>query len=216
MRGIQIGEYHTVEDWDLILNEMTINPPTPKLVSVPVDGRDGDIDLSDALTGEVMYNNREASFMFLVTGGTQIERENKIDEIINAVHGLKTSIVLPDDPDHYLVGRCSVSEVKNDRAYGSFRITANCDPYRYSLIETTRTVNATATATDFVLYNAGRKTVTPTLVVTGSVTLVYGTTSIGLENGTYKLPSLALRKGATPVKISGSGSVIITYREAVL
>lgn len=216
MRGIQIGDYHTVEDWNLILNAMTVNPPTPKFVSVPVDGRDGDIDLSDALTGEVMYENREANFTFIVTDGTQTDRENKIDEIINAVHGLKASIVLPDDPDHYLVGRCSVSEVKNDRAYGSFRITANCEPYRYSLIETTRTVTATATPTDFVLYNSGRKTVTPTLVVTGSVNLVFGTTAVGLEDGTYKLPSLALKKGATPVTISGSGSVIFTYREAVL
>ena len=216
MRELQIGDYHTAEDWDLILNTMTINPPTPKLVSVPVDGRDGDIDLSDALTGEVMYNNREASFTFLVTNGTQAERQAQIDEIINAVHGLKTSIVIPDDPDHYLVGRCSVSDVHNDRAYGSFRITANCEPYRYSLIETTRTVTATETPTDFALYNAGRKTVTPTLVVTGAVLLVYGTTSVALENGTYKLPSLALKRGATTVKISGSGTVILTYREAVL
>lgn len=216
MRGIQIGEYHTGEDWGLLLNSKSVNPPTPKVVTVTVDGRDGDLDLSEALTGEIRYNNREASFGFLLTEGTQIERENLIDEIINAVHGLRTNIILPDDPDHYLVGRCSVSEVKNDRAYGSLRIVANCEPYRYSLIEVTRTITATETPTDFALHNSGRKTVTPTLEVTGSVTLVYGTTSVGLETGTYKLPSLLLKRGATTLTISGSGKVVFTYREAVV
>lgn len=216
MREIQIGDYHTAEDWGLILNSKTLNPPTPKVVTVAVDGRDGDLDLSEALTGEIRYENREALFVFLVTEGTQTEREERIDEIINAVHGLRTSIILPDDPDHYLVGRCSVSDVFNDRAYGSFRITANCEPYRYAITEVTRTITATETATDFVLNNSGRKTVTPTIKVTGSVTLEFGSTTVTLENGTYKLPSLTLKKGATTLKIRGSGSVVFTYREGVL
>ena len=46
MRGVKFGENHTAEDWGLILNAKTINPPTPKYIKVAVDGRDGDLNLS--------------------------------------------------------------------------------------------------------------------------------------------------------------------------
>lgn len=216
MRGIQIGEHHTGDDWGLLLNSKSVSPPAPKVVTVAVDGRDGDLDLSEALTGEMRYSNREASFGFILTEGTQIERETLIGEIINAVHGLRKNIILPDDPDHYLVGRCNVSEVKNDRAYGTLRITATCEPYRYSVLETVRTITATTTAKEVVLTNSGRKTVVPSITVTGSVSVTFGDSAVTLSTGTYKIASLTLKSGPTILKVSGSGTIVFTYREGVL
>ena len=166
MRGVKFGEYHTAEDWNLILNAKSIDPPDPKLIKVSVDGRDGDLNLSRTLTGDVAYENREASFTFLITEGTQAEREELINFIINTIHGQEVQIIEPDDEDHYLIGDCSVSNVFNDRAYGSFKVSADCEPFRYYLEEVNRVITASATKTDIILSNTGRKTVTPTLIVT--------------------------------------------------
>lgn len=216
MRGVIFGDYHTADDWKLILNEKTINPPTPKIVKVAVDGRDGDLNLSRALSGDMKFNNRDASFTFLVTEGTFDERADLINEIINLIHGNELQIIEPDDEDHYLLGECTVSDVKNNKAYGSFKVTANCEPYRYFIDEINRTLTASATPIDVVLHNTGRKTVTPTLTVDGSVNLVFGSSNVSLSTGTYKLSALALHSGPTNVTISGSGSITFTYREAVL
>lgn len=216
MRAVQFGEFHTADDWDLILNAKTMNPPNPKTVTVTVDGRDGDLDLSEALTGEVKYSRRSATFTFLLTGYTESERAETLTEIINSIHGKNLNIIEPDDPDHYLVGRCTVSDVKNTKAYASFKVTADCEPYRYATNEVNRFITASATPVDVILTNTGRKTVTPTLTVDGTVNLAFGSSNVALETGTYKLSSLLLKTGTTTVTVSGSGTVMFTYREGVL
>lgn len=216
MRGVIFGDYHTYEDWKLILNAKNISPPSPKIVKVQVDGRDGDINLSRTLTGEMKYENREASFTFLVTEGSQEERQELINSIVNLLHGNELKIIEPDDLDHYLFGEIVVTNTTNDKAYGTIEISADLEPYRYSISEVNRTITASETKVDVVLNNTGRKTVTPTLTVDGVVNLEFGSSSASLETGTYKLSNLNLRSGGTVVTISGTGSVVFTYREAVI
>lgn len=216
MRGVQFGDYHTVDDWGLILSAKSLNPPTPKIVTVNIDGRDGTLDLSRALTDDIRFNTREASFTFLITEGSQSDRESVIYNVINAIHGQRLQIIEPDSPDLYLIGECSVSNVVNNKAYGSFNVKATCEPYRYNIDEINRVINATTTPTDVILTNTGRKTVTPIITVSGSASLKFGSTNAVLDSGTYKLPSLILKTGATIVTVSGSGTVTFSYREAVL
>ncbi len=216
MRGVYFGDFHTVADWGLILSGKTINPPTPKIVNVNIDGRDGTLDLSRALTGEMKYNNRTASFSFLVTEGSQSDRAYMIQAIINALHGQRLEIREPDFPGYYLVGECTVENTVNNKSYGSFTVTADCEPYYYSLIEMIRTIELTSTPSEIFLTNSGRKTIVPTIQVSNSVNLEYDTTKVSLGPGTFKLTSLTLKPGSNVLKASGSGTVVFTYREAVL
>lgn len=216
MRGVYFGDYHTVADWGLILSAKNINPPTPKIVNVDIDGRDGTLDLSRALTDDIKFNDREASFSFLVTEGTQSDREYMIQNIINTIHGKRLKIIEPDFLDLYLIGECIVSDVINDKAFGSFTVSATCEPYRYYIDEVNRVITASATPVNVVLNNTGRKTVTPMVTVEGSVNLEFGSSKVGLETGTYKLSNLLLKSGSNIVTVSGSGTVVFTYREAVL
>ena len=216
MRGVYFSDYHTNNDWGLILNSKQLDPPTPKVVKVSVDGRDGDLDLSEALTGEIRYENRIANFTFLVTEGSQGDREYMLNTIINAIHGKTHKIILPDDLEHYLIGRCSVSGVTNDKAYGSFSVSADCEPYRYSIYEVKRTIELTDTPVEIALNNSGRKTIIPTLVVANTANITFGSTSLSLGVGTYQIPALKLTSGVNTVLVSGVGSLALSYREAVL
>ena len=216
MRGVKFGDYHTADDWGLILNAKVINTPAPKYVKISVDGRDGDLNLSRTLTGDMKYSNREASFTFLVTDGSQEERAELINEIVNLIHGNELQIIEPDDPDHFLLGECVVNGIKNDKGYGSFVVSADCEPYRYAIEEINRTITASATESNVVLTNSGRKSLIPTVKVTGTVNLTIGTSKVSLGAGTYKLTSLILRPGSNVVGVSGSGSITFTYREGVI
>ena len=216
MRGITIGDIHTANDWDLILNAMSVAPPEPKYTKISIDGRSGDLNLSRALTGDLHYNNRPLSFVFLLTGGNQAEREDKVNEIVNLIHGTEQNIILPDDVSYYFFGECSISEVVQNKAYASFRLNVDAEPYKYSINETKRLIELSSTAKEIVLVNRGRKKLVPTIEVTGSVTLEYGSSKTTLGAGTYKLLDLQLPTGNTLLQVSGSGSVTFTYREAVL
>ena len=216
LRGVKFGTYHTASEWGFILNEKTIEPPTPKIVTVPVDGRDGALDLSEALTGEIKYENRKASFTFLITEGTYSDREWIIQTVYSVIHGRKLNIILDDNTLYYLVGRCAITSVTNNNAYGSITIEADCEPYKYSIYETVRTIEATATATEYFLLNGGVKTVVPTLTVTGTVNIKYGNSSASLSEGEYILTDLLLKSGETLIEVEGSGTLKVAYREGIL
>lgn len=216
LRGVRFGNYHTAGDWGLILNAKSIEPPTPKIVNVSIDGRDGEIDLSEALTGEIKYNNRKASFNFIITEGTYLDRESMISNIYRAVHGRKLNITLDDDYTRYLVGRCSITDVTNNNAYGTIKIEANCEPWRYLVYDTVRTIEVTNTLTDIFLSNQGVKSVIPTLTVTGTVNITFGTSKFSLSAGNYKISDLVLKSGETLIQVQGSGTLVVTYREGIL
>lgn len=218
LRGMQFGDYHTADDWNLILNAKTITPPEPKTNYVSVPGRDGDIDLTEALSGLVNYRDRTASFVFLLTNGSHDDRDELITEIVGVLNGQRLQIIDTDDyPDYYMTGRFTVKSVTNNNAYGTIQLEAVCNPWRYAINPVSRTVNVSSTdgTVAIVLTNSGYKTVTPSITVTGTINLTYGTTTVALSAGTYTLPGLLLSPGANSLSVAGSGSITITYTEAI-
>lgn len=216
LRGVKFGDYHTANDWGLILNSKTITPPRPKTTYVSILGRDGDLDQSEALAGEIKYENRTLKFTFLLTEGTYLDRENLISEILTAVHGKKLNIILDDDTSVFFIGRCTVTDNKNTNAYGSIAIEVNCEPFKYKLVDTTETIALTSTAKNVALTNNGAKTVSPIFTVTNTVTIVLGTSSVTLNAGTHRVSNYVLKHGTTTIQVSGSGSLTVTYKEGYL
>lgn len=216
LRGVKFGNYHTAREWEMILNAMSIDPPKVKTSYISVEGRDGSLDLTEALTGEIKFENRKASFTFLLMEGTYLERESIIVRIYALIHGHKLQIITDDDPEHYLIGRCEIVGKVNNHSYGSITIEAECDPYRYALYDTVRTIEVTGTPKDILLSNKGIKSVTPTLTVTGSVKITVGNTSIALSAGEYKITDLIVRPGETLIQVEGVGTLVVTYKEGIL
>lgn len=216
MRGVYFDDKHTGDDWNLILNSKSIDPPAPKYVKISVDGRNGDLNLSRALTGDISYANREVNYTFIATEGTQEEREALISQIVNYCHGQERKIIDPDYPDYYFIGEITVSNIRNDRAYGTFTISGDCEPFKYSVEEINRLISLTSTESVINLTNGGTKTLIPTVTVDGNANIKIGNDSVSLGSGTYKLTALRLPSGSTPITVSGSGTLTLTYREAIL
>jgi hypothetical protein len=212
-RFFQFDKYNTAYDWDLVLTAQDLTPPAPKTNYVQLDGRSGSLDLTEALTGEVAYNDRTLTASFTVTAGTYADRVALLRTITAALHGHKVRIVPPDDPEHYLLGRCTVTPVELHQSYMALTITATCDPWRYAVNETERRVEAPG---DVVIRNDGVKTLTPVLTVDGSVAITVNGATTELTEGSYKITDLRLTPGVNVIGVSGSGSVTFTYREADL
>lgn len=215
-RGIKFGSYHTGIDWNLILNSQSYTPPEPKHNYISVDGRNGDIDLSEALTGEITYENGKGTYKFIATSGNYIDRNNLLNNILKVLHGQKMSIISDDDVDHYIIGRCDVSNVKNTNAYMEFTVNTICDPWKYRILETVRTVEVNNQTKELSLVNDGVKTVIPELKVTGSINIAFDSSNVALSDGVYKLTSLKLKSGLKILNVSGIGTLTVTYREANL
>ena len=168
-RFILFDKYNTAYDWGLLLTAKTVTDPAPKTNYQKLDGVSGSLDLSEALTGEVTYDDRTLTASFSLSDGTKQEREVILRKIVVALHGRKVNIIEPDDPEHYLVGRVSVTGFTNGMSYATFDVEAICEPWRYAVNESERRVTVKKNSTDVVICNTGAKTICPVITVTGTV-----------------------------------------------
>lgn len=211
-----LDKFNTWYDWRCTVTAKEIPAAEPKTNYINIEGAHGTLDFSEALTGEPVYGDRTVSASFMCSEGTHKERVALLRRIRTALHGRKVRIIEPDDPDHYFLGRVKVMGEENHLAYMAFTIEAICDPWRYAVNESRRSVTVDGSSVDVVIYNAGDKTICPVVTVTGEVTLTFNGVAADLTVGEYKAPALRLSHGANVIGVAGTGSVTFTYREAVL
>lgn len=217
-RSLTFGSYNTHADGRWTLTSWELSAATYKQNMVEVPGRSEPLDLSTALTdGEPTYSSRTLTATFESSEGLRLAREARITNMINALDGYRMNIILPDDADHYLVGRLSIKRVYNDEAHASVQVTAICEPWKYAKDETKVVLQATTEEQAAVLINRSRRSVVPLLVVTeGEILLSYGAASWALGVGSYALPDIYLTYGEHAITFSGAGVLTFTYREAEL
>ena len=129
--GALIGDEHTLRDWGAIItNSDVIGMPEPNTVLLEVPGRSGRLDLSEVLTGDVTYNNREIKLEL----AAQTNRDRWAEtcfHIFNKYHGRVVHVTFDEDPGHFYVGRCSITNPKRIASAGTMVITIDAEPYRY-------------------------------------------------------------------------------------
>lgn len=218
-RTMLIGDYNTAVHGLWTLASCTLSEPAPVTNWVDVPGRvKGPLDLSTALTdGLPVYGPRSLSATLESSEGDRATREARISDMINKLHGQSVEVVLPDHPNRYAVARIAVARQYNDLAHCAVKVTGTCEPWLYNVAETEVQLTATTTEKNTTLYNQGAMPVVPVLTVTGeTVLLQYGSDSLSMTPGTYEWPTLLLTTGEHNITYSGSGTLTVTYREAVL
>lgn len=219
-RKLVLGDYDTDlhGPWTLAAWELSAAEYQSNFVTVP--GRNGDVDLSTALTdGEPRYGSRTLTATLERSDGSRLQREEAISTMVNWLDGWRVNIQLPDDDAHYLIGRVRVIRQYNDMAHAAVAVEAICDPWRYNHYETVVGLTPTPEPQLARLSNHGRRSVVPLVEVSGvgaQVLLTFEGFSWSLGPGAYQLPDMVVRQGGAYLDYSGTGELKLTYREAVL
>lgn len=214
-RAFILGKFNTWNDWRLILTDKSVTPPNIKTNYINIDGRSGTLDLSEALTGEITYDDRTVSAKFWTDNGTYNDRSTLLRNIVANLHGKKIKIIEPDDTEHYFLGRVNIKAQSNILPYATLELEAVCEPWRYRIEDTIRRVEVKGDkVVKVVITNGGVKTLCPEITVDGSITLNYNDVNIPLTQGTYKISKIRLKTGSNLINVSGTGNVIFSYREA--
>ena len=226
MNGVMIGEKHSYDDFGLILSSKVISPPEPKVNKVEVPLRDGSIDLTQALTDEVKYNDRNIQLTFSVIDPRKTWSE-KISEIENYLHGQRMKIIFDEDSSFYYIGRVSVDKWTSDRNIGTLEIVCTVEPFKYS-IESSAVdwewdifdfdqgiineageliVNGSTTITLI----CGKKRMFPTFTASGAMTVTYDGETYSLKAGSQKVYDIFLVEGENELTFKGNGTITIDY-----
>ena len=134
--SITFGDKNTWDNWHIVSTSRPVfNPPKQKTKFLEIEGGNGLIDLSEALTGYPLYDNREGSFEFVVMNDYK-EWQEAYSDIADYIHGQRMKAVLEDDPYYFYEGRFYLNQWKSDKNNSFITIDYNVAPYK------TRTANS--------------------------------------------------------------------------
>ena len=219
MKGITFGQFHSFNDFHLILKPKEMASPAVKVRKIDIEGADSSLDYTDYF-GEPKFEDVTHKFEFSTTVPPS-EFLSLYSQIKNAIHGKKMRIILDDDPLFYYLGRVSVQPFTTDRNIGLVSIECDCEPYKMKLQKTVVKVELIGEQNDAfpVSLPNSRKRVVPEVVVEtdSSMNIVFqGSNVWDLGSGSYTLPELELVEGENTVTVTGSGTITFTYQEGSL
>lgn len=213
MNSVTFGDKNSFDDWGLSLRPKSRPKPTPRYNRVIVPGRDGSLDLTEAL-GDVFYEDLEYSLEFNVTDAINTW-DSKLREITNYLHGKKMKVVFSDDPDYYYMGRVKINDLSSNRNLGILSLSCTFEPYKYKKDVTV--VTHQVTAGNSYTFTNGRKKVVPTLTLSADMTLTFKNASYSLTAGTQKVLAIQFEEGENIITIAtGSGTLKAEYQECDL
>ena len=163
--------YNTWSDWGLIIEDADpIGDPEQETTYLDVMGRDGLMDVSDALTGRPIFKGR----MITIPVAFDTDPDTwttKISIIRNCINGKQVKIRFDDDRSHYWFGRISVKETTRESRLGQFRLEAYVDAYKYDVASSQEQVrwDDINFLTDCLRYLG-----TTTITTSGTVTIEHG------------------------------------------
>lgn len=210
----------TYTEYGLLLASKSISLPEVRTNMIDVPGRDGLLDASEVLTGEVTYKNRTITLK--LTGVDTVTCKTwpaTISDFCNKVHGKRVKVTFPEDTTHYYSGRCSVGKVGLVKMMQTIPVTVDCDPWKYKNEKTTVSRSDLGTAYKQLSLPNERRPVIPTITVAQDTTLLWGSSTINISAGDHILPAIRLAAGINTLKAkvaSGTGSITVTYQEASL
>ena len=226
MQGVKFGEYHSYNDFGLVLSSKEISPPEVRKNEVEINGTNGKLDMSEALTGKPDYKNRTLTFNFAALVAHD-KRLAAFSRVMNAIHGKKMDIVLDEDPAYFYRGRVSVTKNADNKGSGEITVTCDVEPYKYELRTSNEEwkwdpfsfITGIAQVTTFEVN--GRKTVN-VLNSKGYVCPVFNLSATmiiefeGIRHtawaGEYHNYAIVLEEGANSITFEGAGTVEIIFR----
>lgn len=196
-----------------LLDGYTLSPPEPKVYTVDIPGGDGVIDLTEALTGDVAYNNRAMEFSFAIID-MQDHRsfEDRKRDISNFLHGKAFDYRLTFDPDYIYHGRFTVSGYGHaafpSGILGTIKISIDADPYKS---KGRQTLKLNGTGGKLFQLKSGRKKVHPTIECTQPTKIRKGDVVTNVGAGTWRLNDILMEEGLNDIYINSRRIEVTTW-----
>lgn len=194
----------------VLVDGYTLEPPTPKLYTIDVPGRNGVIDLTESLIGDTAYNNRKQEFTFYVIGVTDWEKVKT--DVSVFLHGRSFDYTMTMDPDYTYHGRFTVSSYEH-KSYtigkvGTIKITIDCDPYK-KRANIVKSINAVGGV--LYTFTSGRMPIKPTIQTGGNVRVIFDNKKTDLTSGTWIINDVVFKQGDNQMYLCSANIRSLTW-----
>lgn len=186
----------------VLLDGYTLSPPEPKTTTVEVPGRDGVLDLTESLIGDVSYGNRSMTFTFLIVDLEQFEVVKT--QVSNALHGRKFNFEMTMDPGYTYTGRFKITSYThvatwNHGICGYIEVEIDAEPYK---LKSHYVYNLNATGGAMFQLPSGRKKVHPIVELTSPARIRFKNVVYRIGAGRFQLNDVLFEEGLNDIYIN--------------
>lgn len=207
--GDHVNSY---QKYGLILTSKVINPAKARTMLVDVPGRDGVLDITETM-GIVRYKNRQIVLNFALVGSS--EKNMKIyGNFANDWNGAKIFPSFSDDPEYHYDGR--VTDMTFVQTKNVAEITMTIDAFPYAMTKKYFYVKADTSNGDVTIEGSRMPTVPILIVEGGSTDISFEGNTYHVEEGTYAIPTIVIKKGINTFHVEGEGLVTFKYKKGKL
>lgn len=183
----------------LVVTSYDDGQPTPYTNFIDVPGRDGSLDLSDAVVGWPTYKDRTIKVTLALADAADWRGLSSVASALRSmVHGRRVTLAVSWDPAHTYSGRASVSDVTLHDMQEEMELTVVAGPYRDGGLTVMR-ISAAGGVT--LRLPTGDAHVQPTIEVARKTVLCAGSQEWTLQPGSWRLDNLWLGPGMDTVSI---------------
>lgn len=224
--GVMFGDKHSYNDFDLIMTDKQISAPVPQTKLIEIPGRNGSVDISTVVSGNVRYDNRTITMNFYSPQKVD-DWPMIISNLQNYLSGTKLQIVFDDDKAFYWLGRVMDVLLKASGPNAYINITATVDPYKYNI--TTSAEDWLWDTFDFEqsvineLYDIqveGERTIdivgikkyeNPIIISDAIMTVEHNGAAYQIAEGSQVMYDITLTKETETLTFKGNGTISINY-----
>lgn len=186
----------------VLLDGYTLSPPEPKTTTVEIPGRDGVLDLTESLIGDVSYGNRSMTFTFLIVDLEQFEVVKT--KVSNALHGRKFNFEMTMDPGYTYTGRFKIKSYTHTATWshgicGFVEVEIDADPYK---LKSHYVYNLNATGGAMFNLESGRKKVHPIIELSAPARIRFKNVVYRIGAGRFQLNDILFEEGVNDIYIN--------------
>ena len=238
--------FHTFGNWGLILNSYSMTDPQPRETRIKIPGRSGTLDVSEYLTGDVVFDDRKfkASFTLprlsspysesldlgFIAKGYPSSWQRLHDYVAARIHGKRLKIIPPGEsirceglywPQYYYIGRCAIGGLAHSGRIATMEITATCEPYKYRGAVTTFSLSlGEEESTRTLAVNNQRMRAVPSITNESDLQLLISKDGVtySVEAGAtdYVIPGFSIAPMGETMSFTGTGKVTLKYQEGMI
>lgn len=216
--GVNINGVDTFCDYGLILlADVSIGTPTLKENRIDIPGAHGSLDLSYAVTGEPLYNDRPISFTLFKRADDSAIIQLR-DQLAGMFHGRQCTLRFPFDYGYYYTGTIKVGDLQGYNS-GRIPISMTAAPHKLKNSITSVSSELTGEYTAVSLINDYMPAV-PTITVTEDTALLWNGAEYAISAGAHRLLDIRFAKGINNISAklltAASGTITFEYQEGRL
>ena len=172
------------------------------------------MDYSQALTGYVVYENRDITMEFELETESNDEYIEKISKVMNLLHGQRMMVIEDIEPDYQWDCRLNVEDDRKSRRHSVVTITGTAYPYKRKTADTVVEETVTGVTTEITCDNLAEPVI-PTIETSASMQIKFKNKTFNVQEGTHILDILFMA-GENVLTVTGPGTIKIIYREGSL